>query len=333
MTNPNEGRLSDVPDPRDAVDAAAQDWFLRLEGDDGDAAAQAEFRAWLAADPRHKAAYDEVQAAWNAAGELASAFAIDDEVATVTPMRRRRLTRQTAVGGLLAACLALFVAGAALDLPTALRADHATAAGEQRRVALPDGSTALLNTDTAIAVDYSTTGRRISLLKGEALFLVAKDKSRPFDVLALGGRARALGTVYAVRDGGDTAEVTVAEGTVRVSAPLAVDGESAVTLRTGDRVSYRPGEAPGAVGHIDGEAPQLAWRRGMIVLDGMPFARAVAEIDRYRPGKVLLLADATKLEPVTARLSLKALDGGIRALAATHGLHVTQVTDYLLIMR
>ena len=134
MTNPNEGRLSDVPDPRDAVDAAAQDWFLRLEGDDGDAAAQAEFRAWLAADPRHKAAYDE----------LASAFAIDDEVATVTPMRRRRLTRQTAVGGLLAACLALFVAGAALDLPTALRADHATAAGEQRRVALPVGSTAVL---------------------------------------------------------------------------------------------------------------------------------------------------------------------------------------------
>ncbi|MEQ9557399.1 MAG: FecR domain-containing protein [Rhodospirillales bacterium] len=333
MTDPDEDRLSDVPDPRDAVDAAAQDWFLRLGPDGGDAAAQAEFRAWLAADPRHKPAYDEVRAAWDAAGDLDSTFALDDEVATVTPMRRRRPIRQTAVGGLLAACLALFAAGAALDLPTALRADHATAAGEQRRVALPDGSTAFLNTDTAIAVDYSAAGRRITLLKGEALFEVAKDTARPFDVLALGGRARALGTVYAVRDGGDAAEVTVAEGTVKVSAPLAVDGESAVTLRAGDRVSYRPGGAPGAVGHVEDGAPQLAWRRGVVVLDGAPFARALAEIDRYRPGKILLLADTAKLEPVTAHLSLTALDGGIRALAATHGLHVTQVTDYLLIVR
>ncbi|MEQ8506259.1 MAG: FecR domain-containing protein [Rhodospirillales bacterium] len=333
MTTPDNLPPSDAP--ADVIDDTAQDWFLRMTagGGNSDARARAEFRAWLAADPRHQPAFDEVAAAWDAVGDLAPAFAADERKATVIPMRRRAPGRRAVIGGLMAACLALFIAGGALDLPVLVQADHATAAGEQRRVPLPDGSVAVLNTDTAIQVDYSDAGRRVTLLKGEALFEVAKDKARPFDVLALGGRARALGTVYAVRDVGDAAQVTVAEGTVRVMAPFAVDGESAVTLKAGDRVSYRRGGTPGAVGRADAGAPQLAWQRGMIVLDGAPFAQALAEIDRYRPGKILLLADAAKLEPVTARLSLAALDGGIRALAATHGLRVTPVTDYLLIVR
>ena len=64
-----------------------------------------------------------------------------------------------------------------------------------------------------------------------------------------------------------------------------------------------------------------------------PFAEALAEIGRYRPGRIVLLGDASRYGQVTARLAFADLDGGIDALAATHGLSVTRVTGYLMIIR
>ena len=76
-----------------------------------------------------------------------------------------------------------------------------------------------------------------------------------------------------------------------------------------------------------------AWRDGVVAVEGLAFERALAEIDRYRPGRILLWTDGSALEPVTLRLSIAALDEGLDALAATHGLTVTRVTDYLVILR
>ena len=138
-----------------------------------------------------------------------------------------------------------------------------------------------------------------------------------------------LPTRYTLRCSHAAAQVTVTEGVVQVTT-----GGAQVTLSAGDRVSYRPGKTPGAVDHVaDGRIPALAWRRGLIVLNGQSFEQALAEIDRYRPGRILLLADPARLTPVTARLSLSSLDGGLRALAATQGLTVTRVTDYLMVIR
>jgi transmembrane sensor len=41
--------------------------------------------------------------------------------------------------------------------------------------------------------------REVRLLKGQALFKVAKDPGRPFDVLAADERITALGTMFDVR--------------------------------------------------------------------------------------------------------------------------------------
>tara|TARA_B100000965_G_scaffold12060_1_gene9182 strand:+ start:832 stop:1779 length:948 start_codon:yes stop_codon:yes gene_type:complete len=312
-----------------AIDDAAQDWFLRLREGDMTTAERQAFEAWRAADPRHARAYDEVADLWRDMAPLNPMFAEERAI----PANDNR-ARRWVLGGLIAACLALVVAGAAWDLPLRLQADSFTDVGEQREVTLPDGSVAFLNTDTAIAVDFSGPRRRITLLKGEALFQVTKNPNRPFDVEAKDGRARAVGTAYAVRAIGDHVQVMVTEGTVRVSAPIGGGQESGVVLNAGDQVAYRQGGAPETVVHHAPDAmPGLAWRRGMIVLEAVPLGEAFSEIDRYRPGKILLLADVAKTQPVTARVAISSLDGGIRALAATHGLSVTQVTDYLMIVR
>ncbi len=236
------------------------------------------------------------------------------------------------IAGLVVACVLIFVfAPAMVRLPTRLFADHGTAIGQQRTIALPDGSIAYLNTDTAIDVSFSDRRRVVKLLHGEALFEVSKDGARPFDVLALGGRATAVGTAYAVGIADGRATVTVTEGVVRVTSPDgSFDGPS--TLTAGQQVSYRRGSAPQAVLTLDAEAA-TSWRLGAIAIRNLPLADALAEIGRYRPGRIVLLGDGARYAPVTARLSLADIDGGIDALAATHGLTVTRLTDFLLIVR
>ena len=108
-----------------------------------------------------------------------------------------------------AASVALLVAGAIGDWPTALRSDAMTATGEQRTMTLADGSQVQLNTDSAISIDYQPDRRIVHVLKGEAAFSVARDPRRPFSVEAKGGSTTALGTRFIVDRHADRTQVTL----------------------------------------------------------------------------------------------------------------------------
>jgi transmembrane sensor len=331
-----------------AIADAAQDWLLRRQGGSPTAAEQARFAAWCDADPRHRAAYAEVAALWRDAAALEHVFAphgqqqpaqesAQEQVAipgAPPPRLVRRRGLAVAFSLLAVAGMLLFVFLPSISyLPEHLLADHATALGEQKRVVLPDGSVALLNTGSAIDIAYTDQRRVVTLLHGEAWFEVVKDANRPFDVVAAAGRATAVGTAFAVRHDDDGATVTVTEGVVGVTSPdteAAADAQRLV--EAGQQVSYRRGAAPGNVRTLDAAAA-TAWRYGVIVIRDRPLGEALAEIGRYRTGRVILLGETSRHGLVTARLSLSDIDGGIDALAATHGLTVTRVTDWLLIVR
>jgi transmembrane sensor len=165
---------------------------------------------------------------------------------------------------------------------------------------------------------------------------VQKDASRPFDVVAVDGRTTAVGTAFAVKDVEASATITVTEGIVSVTSPDTASGSAAdgngTLVEAGQQVSYRRGAAPERVVVLDSGAT-TAWRHGAIVIRNWPLAEALSEIGRYHTGRIVLLGDASRYGSVTARLALTDLDGGIDALAATHGLSVTRVTDYLMIIR
>ena len=339
---------------RGPIDEAAQDWFLLLSSGEATAADRARFADWRDADPRHRAIYEELCRLWGDIDELREAFAAPPSPAPVVEStlskigRRRgrnlddgvfrRFRRQMLWSGV-AAALAITAVFTVPQISLRFQADHLTAVGEQARILLPDGSVAWLNTATALAVDFGQERRTVTLLRGEAEFEVAEDAGRPFDVLARDGRSRALGTVFAVRDlgrrnKGPDATVTVAEGLVEVvsPAPTASLSGGRVLLSAGRQVDYNEGEAPGVVREVSRPAA-TSWRDGILAMEDMAFEQALAEIDRYRPGRILLLAEPQDLEPVTARLSLADLDDGLDALAATHGLRVTRITDYLVVLR
>jgi len=115
----------------------------------------------------------------------------------------------------LAASMLVAIAGAFTWLYTQ-RGTYSTDIGEQRSITLADGSTVDLNARTRIRVRMSEQDRRVELLEGQALFQVAKDKSRPFIVRSNDTQVRAVGTQFDVYRRKTGTTVTVLEGRVAV---------------------------------------------------------------------------------------------------------------------
>jgi transmembrane sensor len=287
---------------------------------------------WLAADRAHQAAFEAERAVWRGLAPLRDPLAYSLAApARVLPASRRH-ARWIAAGAALAACLMFFVMAG--DVITRLRADHVTGVGEVAQFKLPDGSVAVLNTDSAIAVRYAGAERRIDLLRGEAWFRVRKDAVHRFRVHAQDGVAEAVGTAFGVRRGDDNVTISVTEGVVAVTAPEQARPSEprSVKVSAGLQSSYAAGHAPGDATAFDAQVA-LAWRARHIVIDDMPLRVAIEELNRYRSGRIVLLDGAHGDAHVSGVFAVNQLDQGIAGLAATQGLSVTYLTPYLMILR
>jgi transmembrane sensor len=315
-----------------ARDEAARRWLVRLASGEMTEAEMTACHAWLA-DPQNRRSFERERALWRQLETVRQAFdAPQAEIVALrpSPVRSRPRLRRVVIAGAIAASLLLVVFAG--PLKTALQADYTTAAGAQRTVSLPDGSTALLNTDSAIALHYTVGERRIEVLRGEAFFEVRPDAERPFRVMTRDGVAQAIGTAFAVRSDMPAVSVTVSHGVVAVSAPTSADGPT-VIARQGQRVTYGPDAAPvlqPAV--VDAEAA-LAWRRGRVVIEGLPLTDAVAELNRYRPGRILLLGETARRQPVSLVFALDQIDNALAGLAASQGLILTALPGGIVLLR
>lgn len=316
-----------------ALDEAAE-WYVRRDTRPLDAGEEALFRQWLM-KPANRAAYEEISGTWDDLGRIPRPRLGTDgsrqaDVRTIP--RRRHPRRAPRIGrwalAAAAVVMAVVAAGYAFDLPTRLEADAMTATGETRTVVLDDGSSAVLNTASAIAVDYSRQRRRIRLLRGEALFTVAKDAARPFVVAAASGEAVARGTVFAVRRDDEAATVTVLESHVGVSYPAA--GRAAVELSPGEAIGYSR-RGLGELRAVDADTA-TAWRRGKLIFVDRPLGEVVAELNRYHSGRIQIIDGSIGSHPVSGvfdtRNPLQALD----VIEQTLGLHSTRLSSLLILL-
>lgn len=342
--HPGRERTNSMNDQRqqgrqnDATVDAARDWVVRLTSGEPTTEELNRFKSWLVESPSHREAFERERQFWQSLGSLEAAsgpqtwgpHAAGAERPVARPSTRPRW-RAAAAAGVAAACVGLFVLSGDWLMATML-ADHRTAEGELLVIDLPDGSTAHLNTDTALTVAFDDRERRIGLLRGEAMFEVSADPRRPFRVEATDGVAEAVGTVFVVRYGDDTASVAVLEGQVRVTSPVEVESPSTrVLVERGERTHYAKGAPPSAVEPFDLQTA-AAWREGVIVIEDLPLDRAIAELDRYRPGRIILMDAGADYRSVSGAFDLETIDAAVAGLAATHGLSVTEVTPYLLIL-
>ncbi|MEE4450572.1 FecR family protein [Novosphingobium resinovorum] len=319
--------MSDDNDQMDDPELAAAEWVVRLGDGPLDPGSRREFDAWLAASPDHAAAFKHAQAAWGqmgklgqAPGSLARHSVRASTSAAPVPPRRRRFAPLGAMAASVA--IAVGISSAWLGDPiTYLRADHRTAIARTGSFTLPDGSRVDLGPSSAIALNYDEQERRVELLSGVAYFTAvpkAQAGGRPFVVEAANGTSQALGTRFQVDRLSDGAAVTVMEHDVAVSAADNARRSRRVVLSPGQKVHY---DAAGGLYAATPANPELAlaWRQGRLVFDREPLAEVVAELNRYRAGRIMVIGDRLAAEKVSGVFDAKDIDGALDALAAETG--------------
>lgn len=303
------------------IEEAAALWVAWLGEGPLNAGAQAELERWLAEDPRHRASFVEAQAAWQIMTEVAQA---PGALKGGVPAAGRIAMRWRAVAAL-AASLLVLVAGAMLwsgNPLVALAADHRTAAGEQRVVALPDGSTVELGPASAIALHFDDRERRVELLGGVAYVAAAPrqgDEQRPFVMEAGGGAARALGTQFAVRRLSSSVEVAVVEHEVAVS--VGREGKVAeIVLSPGQSVRYsEAGLGPVQIANLE---QMLAWRRNWLVFDRVPLAQVVDDLNRYRARRIIIGDSALSRRQVSGVFDMADPEAALDTIARELGVRM-----------
>lgn len=301
--------------PSLALSDEAIDWLVRLSSGRATPKDRLAFLRWRGRTPAHEAAAREAESILRALGQTRQADRVrqQGEPISFTAMQpRRRVGRRFLIAGAAAAS----AAAAAVALPTvwplaSLYADYATAVGERRRVVLADGSAVFLNTDTALSIDYNGQDRRIVLHHGQALFEVARDPNRSFVVVADGAETRALGTVFAVHRTESCADVIVTEGAVEVR----VGTQDAVRLEAGQRLAFgaRASLEPRT---MDADAA-TAWQRGKLIFNRRPLQSVVAELERYRAGRIVVVGERLKALEVTGVFDLDDPDRLLRTIEET----------------
>ncbi|MEW5422351.1 FecR domain-containing protein [Amorphus sp. 3PC139-8] len=303
-------------DPDVTLSDEAIEWLVRLHSGHATADDESAFAEWRAQSAGHDRAAREAEALWHGIGLVG-----DEARETERKAERAKVTRRVVLGGgaLVVAGVAIYRSGV---IPPSAFADYATGIGEQRTVALSDGSTVRLNAGSALSLDFAADRRWLRLLQGQATFTVAPDARRPFVVDADGGQSRAIGTVFDVDIRSDHVVVTVVEGIVSVSTRA--DPLDPVMASAGYSVQYAAGLAPSRPEAVDAEVA-TAWRRGKLIFNRRRLGDVVAELERYRGGRILVVGDRLRALEVTGVFDLDDPEAVLSTIEATLPVHVVRL--------
>ncbi|GLJ00157.1 iron dicitrate transporter FecR [Sphingobium sp. BS19] len=301
-----------------AVDDVAIRWAILIDAEDLDTAQQRELDIWLRQDERHRGALFRAQAG------LALIDKIDGDSEscgramvlsqpTVKPRKRALMA-----GGALVACL---VGLATVSWSTLSGQHYRTDVGEIRRVALTDGSVAMVNSDSDLRVRYNKTVRELQLGEGEAWFKVTKNVKRPFVVEADGVHVQATGTAFSVRRRTGAVEVVVTEGAVLAWQDTQ---QNAVSISAGSSaiLSTATNAAKARVVSTGYRDP-LAWRQGGIALNETTVFEAAEEFNRYNPKKIEVAKPRIGRQLMTGYFQIDRPDEFSQAVAHVTGASVS----------
>ena len=281
--------------PSNAILQQAAEWYAALR--DGEASEQqrAEWQQWLDESELHLAAWQSIEAISRQFEPLQRAPTAEHIVDTVEQANKRLQRRRRLLTGLIVITAGGVAGGLSwrhTSLPftiMALRADYKTAVGEQRDILLPDGSRLWLNTASAVDMDFSQDLRRLMLWSGE-IFIETAPAERPFVVDTRHGRLRVLGTRFNVLLMPDATRLAVYAGAVRVSP---ADLQQGRVIQAGQQARF-------SADKIDAAAPadmaREAWTRGLLVAQDITLHELVAELRRYRRGRITLADDIADLK-------------------------------------
>ncbi|MGH6746287.1 FecR family protein [Novosphingobium sp.] len=298
----------------------AAGWLARHEAGTID---EARFEAWRAAHPGNAIAFARALSVWRAAETPSSSLPQAQPLAAAGLSRRRALG---AFGGM--GLVGLLAAGGVATRAYAWDSAR-SGIGECRRLILPDGSRAMLNTDSLLQWRFSDTERSLWIARGEvALELLPGIPARVHGQ----GLTAALSTGrFNVRLQTGAMDVTVLTGRAAASTSTSAPSSAIGSPRPAEVAAPNeglllsaadPSVRPASPQHM---AATVAWQQGEIVFDNEPLQTAVQEYNRYLPGKIVIADPDLTGIPVGGRFTstdpaafLSALELGLDIRATPH---------------
>ncbi|MDM3869938.1 FecR domain-containing protein [Porticoccus sp. W117] len=330
----------------DRIEGEAAEWVLVLnEGSLADDTL-AEWRNWIDASPHHRDTYEKMSNLWSMAdnlpAEASSHQQVPDDLLSdvqnnVVPLPKRNthwIWQSAAAAAVLVLSIFLLlpvkkeIPVLALTGLSALQTAHS----EHTNYKLPDGSQVNLGANTKIQFAYDDQSRRITLVRGEAMFDVAKDPERPFIVSAGAGQYQALGTVFNVELLKNRSTLIVTEGIVQAglnSSDQNYDGSNYPRLVAGESVSVSREGAIGDVKQVDLNVA-LTWQQGQLIFVDQPLSEVFERVNRYRQ-KSVVVSEELKAMRYTGSVRSDSIDDLLNILPEVFNVKVVHQSEAVYI--
>ncbi|WP_315130746.1 FecR domain-containing protein [Achromobacter marplatensis] len=307
------------------ITAAAQ-WYARLCADDVSAADVAAHGRWLAADPEHARIWRQVERLRGTLGAAPARLAADTLYRADHHFTRRRAVLRNGLGAVALLGAGGLVAWRTLPverMAASYLADYRMGAGERRELVLTDGTLLWLDSASAVDVAVDARGRHITVHAGEILIDTehAAQGLPPLRVTTLHGTVRPLGTRFTVNRQDTQTRVAVLRHAVEL---LPLDGRPPLVLNAGEQ-GVLEGAGARHDGAVTGEPD--AWTRGLLIVDGLRLDDFIAQLDRYRPGR-LSCDEAVASLRVSGAFPIDDTDRALAAVERALPVRVSRFTRY-----
>ncbi len=322
----------------DDIANEAAEWFLKLQSGNLSETEYLKWQQWHMASDANRQAFSRAEDCWNALDNI-TGVTIEDlkteqniiplsstkrEPRRFMPHRIKRNIKwaaSIAAGIVIALSIGLSYQNFRTTSPDATT--YQTARAEHKIINLDDGSKISLGARSIVNVDYSPMARRITLVRGEAVFDVSKDKARPFIVKTGNGTVTAIGTKFNIHTNDKNVIVTVLEGIVEVNPYLANDNIKAPLPRVaaGKAVSYRSDGFISEVVESNVEAA-VSWERGLLVRVDTPLASVIEDVNRYSSREIIIGDPALNDIRFTGTVLNDGIDNWLRGLVVAYPIKV-----------
>lgn len=288
----------------DAIIDQATEWIVQLQDPQTGSAEKRAFINWLQCSPEHIKAYLSVETTWAALEGidpqrdtdvdelLRSATNVvhleSDSPSVEAPAGRALRWPKWAIAA--AGVVTVAVLGLFAFKPDPLL--YQTGVGEQRRIVLNDGSVIELNTNSKIEVVFNSRSREVQLVHGEALFTVAKDPQRPFNVNGHQAQVQVLGTQFNVYQKRDQTTVSVLEGlvSVRDKRPDSINQTQPGSVQLTAGYELKIDSDKSALAPVAANIERAtAWRQQRLIFENDTLADAIDEFNRYNRKQLTVL--------------------------------------------
>jgi len=286
---------------KEMIENEAADWLVKLDSGKLKASDRLELKNWLSQGPDYVNALKSYASIWGDMDNLLNEFPARQEtepfktLSSIPYFRKTSLALAAAVIGTIGLT---FWMSASVEQPVTTETSfHVTPIGKQQVQQFSDGSSAHLNTNSMIEIEYSQSARVVRLLRGEAMFDVAHDPARPFIVYAGVNQVTAIGTKFVVRLTSENIIVTVADGQVQLSyRPKGGDNstflqeQEVIVVSEGEQVEINDKTPMRKPEEIDDDELQrrLSWLDGQLVFENERLEQVILEISRYVPDRIII---------------------------------------------